>query len=106
MKILTANELISGATVYFLADGGWGEDINSARVFSEKNIPEMEQAIERAQASGVLISVESETVRVEGSRVVATRLRERIRARGPTAPRHRRQKPDIHHAVEFTHVSL
>ena len=76
------------------------------RVFSIEETPERDRVIAQAGASGVLISVESETVRVKGGKVVAHRLRERIRAQGPTAPRHRPQKPDIHHAVGFAHVSL
>ncbi len=106
MEILTANELISGATVYFLVDGDWGADIDRARVFSGEDTTEQDRVVVQAEASGVLISVESETVRVKGGSVVAHRLRERIRAEGPTAPRHRPQKPDIHQAVEFAHVSL
>ncbi len=106
MEILTANELISGATVYFLVDGDWGAQIDRARVFSNEETPERDRVVAQAEASGALISIESENVRVNGGRVVANRLRERIRAQGPTAPRHRPQKPDIHHAVEFTHVSL
>ncbi len=106
MEIVTANELISGATVYFLAEGCWGADIDRARVFQSKENAERDRVIKRANASGFLISVESETVRVAKGRVLANRLRERIRAKGPTAPRHRPQKPDIHNAVEFAHVSL
>ncbi len=106
MEILTANELISGAAVYFLVDGDWGADIDRARVFSDGETTEQDQVIARAEACGVLISVESETVRVGGGRVVAHRLRERIRAEGPTAPRHRPQKPDIHHTGAFAYVSL
>ncbi len=106
MEIVTANELISGATVYFLTEGCWGADIDRARVFQSEENAERDRVIKRANASGFLISVERETVRVAKGRVLANRLRERIRAEGPTAPRHRPQKPDIHNAVEFSHVSL
>jgi hypothetical protein len=86
MDILTANELISGATVYLDAGGHWQMDINKARVFGDEEGAALEAAIAAAKATGRLIGVESEKVDLVDGKVVAKRLRERIRAEGPTAP--------------------
>lgn len=101
MDIITANELLSGATVYLYADGRWDADIDQARVFTDGEGEELEEALKKARANGRLVSVESEKVSVEDGRVIAQRLRERIRAEGPTAPRHEPQ-----HLQEGDHVSL
>ena len=95
MEIITANELISGATVYFLGDGKWGANIDRARIFSTSESDLRNRVIGRAQELGRLLSIEFEPVNVENGRVRPTRLRERIRAEGPTAPRFQPQKPDL-----------
>lgn len=86
MEILTANELISGAVVYLDVTGKWQPDINSARIFRNEEEVARDGAVAAANATGRLISVEVEAVALVDGRVVANRLRERIRAEGPTAP--------------------
>lgn len=85
-EILTANELESGATVYLTADGIWQMDIDKARLFEADDADARDAVLAAAQASGRLVGLEAEKVtRVDG-RIVAQRLRERIRAEGPTSP--------------------
>jgi len=89
--ILTANELLSGAVVYFTADGTWVEQIGQARLFNPDQVSERDEALAKAMGETMLLSVELEVARLENGVIIAHRLRERIRASGPTAPRMARQ---------------
>lgn len=90
-EIITANELVSGATIYLTADGSWVEDIDQARLFSDGETEERDAVVIKAKANNRLVSVDTEKAERDGGKVIADRLRERIRAEGPTAPRHDRQ---------------
>ena len=86
MKILTANELLSGATVYLDRAGKWGANLQAARLFLPEEQDALAAAIAASAATGRLVSIETEKVRLDDARVVPDRIRERIRAGGPTAP--------------------
>ncbi|MBE7732121.1 DUF2849 domain-containing protein [Devosia faecipullorum] len=86
MEILTGNELISGATVYLDRSGNWSTDLQAARLFSTDEAAERDAALGASRASGRIISLDIEEISQEGSEIVPRRLRERIRAAGPTAP--------------------
>lgn len=101
MNILTGNELISGATVYLDRDGRWVEDLQRARVFGGEDAAALEDAKARTKATHRINSLEVEAVRIENGTIVPDRLRERIRAEGPTAPKFDRQ-----HLGEDGHVSI
>ena len=101
MEILTGNELLSGATVYLDRDGNWVEDIEGARVFLPEEAEAKEAAIAATKATMRINSLETETVTLADGRVRPHRLRERIRAQGPTAPVFDRQ-----HLGEDGHVSI
>lgn len=102
MEILTANELISGATVYLDSEGNWQPEIDQARLFGPHDLAARDAVIERSKQTGRLISLEVEVVEVVDGHVVAQRLRERIRAAGPTAP----YGPGRQQLGEDGHVSL
>jgi hypothetical protein len=101
MEILTGNELTSGATVYLDRAGNWVEDLQQARVFLPEEKDAREAALDATRATGRIVSLEVETVALQDARIVPSRLRERIRAEGPTAPRFERQ-----HLDEDGHVSI
>lgn len=101
LEILTGNELTSGATVYLDANGKWVEDINSARLFSAADVEAKEAAMAATKKTLRILSLDTETVTVVDGRIVADRIRERIRAEGPTAPVFERQ-----HLDEDSHVSI
>lgn len=101
LEILTGNELTSGATVYLDASGKWVEDINSARLFSSADAEAKEAAMAATKKTLRILSLDAETVTVVDGRIVADRIRERIRAEGPTAPVFERQ-----HLDEDSHVSI
>ena len=86
MEILTGNELISGGTVYLDAGNRWVEDLQAARLFSEDETDARDAALAATKAGGRIVSLEIEDVTHEDGRIVPKRLRERIRAAGPTAP--------------------
>ena len=96
LEILTGNELTSGATVYLDANGNWVEDINAARLFGAADAEAKEAAMAATKKTLRILSLEPEAVTV-----VDDRIRERIRAEGPTAPVFERQ-----HLDEDSHVSI
>ena len=107
MEILTGNELTSGATVYLDAAGNWIEDLQAARLFSKDEVAERDEALAATKATGRIISLEIEEVSQEGGQIVPKRLRERIRAAGPTAPLTLNgQAYDRQHLGDDGHVSI
>ncbi|MBJ3783884.1 DUF2849 domain-containing protein [Devosia sediminis] len=107
MEILTGNELTSGATVYLDGAGNWVEDLQAARLFAKDQAAERDAALAATKAGGRVISLEIEEVeQVEGA-IVPKRLRERIRAAGPTAPLSLNgQAYERQHLGEDGHVSI
>jgi hypothetical protein len=107
MEILTGNELTSGATVYLDRTGSWVESLQAARIFSKEEAAERDAAIAATKATGRVISVEIEEVTLEGGLITPKRLRERIRAAGPTAPLTLNGEIyDRQHLDEDGHVSI
>lgn len=84
-QIVTANRLIDGDVVFRAADGRWVRDIDAAGLLADK--AEAERANTAALAdvdAALVIDVAVIDVTVTDGRVVPVRLRERIRAFGPT----------------------
>ena len=107
MEILTGNELISGGTVYLDAQNNWVEDLQAARIFTKEETAERDAALAATKAGGRVISLEIEEVTQEGGQIVPKRLRERIRATGPTAPLTLNGEIyDRQHLGEDGHVSI
>ncbi len=100
-EIITANELVSGASVYLSYAGHWLPDMQKARVFLESEQNDRDRQIEKAQNSARLISIENVRVIHRQGRIEPLRLREKIRATGPTTPRQRPQQ-----ILAGDHVSL
>lgn len=107
MEILTGNELVSGAAVYLRADGVWGEDLQAARLFGKGQTAERDAAIAATKATGRIVSLEIEEIDQVDGVIVPRRLRERIRAAGPTAPLTLNgQAYDRQHLDQDGHVSI
>jgi hypothetical protein len=94
MEILTGNELMSGATVYLDRAGRWVEDLQQARLFGKDEAAERDAAIAATKKTQRINSLEIETVTETDGAIRPDRIRERIRAGGPTAPRFERQHLD------------
>jgi hypothetical protein len=101
MEILTGNELMSGATVYLDREGRWVEELQQARVFLKEEADAKDAAIAASKKTHRINSIEVETVKLRDGVIHPDRLREVIRAEGPTAPRFDRQ-----HLDEDGHVSI
>jgi hypothetical protein len=94
MEILTGNELMSGATVYLDRDGNWVEELQQARVFLKEEAEARDAAVAATKKTMRINSLEIETVTLRDGVIHPDRIRERIRAEGPTAPRMDRQHLD------------
>src|SRR5687768_18422404 len=107
MEILTGNELTSGGTVYLDSSNNWVEDLQAARLFSKEEAAERDAALAATKAGGRVISLEIEEVTLEQGIITPKRLRERIRAAGPTAPLTLNGEIyDRQHLGEDGHVSI
>ncbi len=100
-EILADNELLSGAAVYFAGSGEWVENLQLARVFGKDDVTARDEAIAASKKTMRINGIEIETVKVVDGQIVPDRLREVIRANGPTAPVFERQ-----HLDEDSHVSI
>jgi len=101
VEILTGNEVMSGATVYLTKTGEWVEELQQARVFLKEEAEARDAAIVATKKTMRINSLEVETVTLKDGVIVPDRIRERIRAEGPTAPRFDRQ-----HLDKDGHVSI
>lgn len=107
MEILTGNELLSGGTVYLDASGNWVEDLQAARVFGVEDAEARDAAVAATKKTLRIVSLETEKVALVDGRIVPDRLRERIRAAGPTAPLSLNGEVyDRQHLGEDGHVSI
>jgi hypothetical protein len=107
MEILTGNELTSGGTVYLDKANNWVEDLQAARLFAKEEVAERDAALAATKAGGRVISLEIEEVTLEQGIITPKRLRERIRAAGPTAPLTLNGEIyDRQHLGEDGHVSI
>jgi Protein of unknown function (DUF2849) len=101
VDILTGNEVMSGATVYLSKSGEWVEDLQQARLFLKEEIEARDAAIVATKKTMRINSLEIETAELKDGVITPDRIRERIRAEGPTAPRFDRQ-----HLDKDGHVSI
>ncbi|CAG1011439.1 MAG: DUF2849 domain-containing protein [Rhizobiaceae bacterium] len=84
MKVLTANRLIDGEAVWYSADG-WRETLEGAEIAADKDGEARLEAIGAAAfAADQVLDVAIIDVALIDGAIVPTRLRERIRAAGPT----------------------
>ncbi|RWM94401.1 MAG: DUF2849 domain-containing protein [Mesorhizobium sp.] len=84
MKVLTANRLADGEAVWY-ANDGWAETIDNADVAHDKAAEDRLEAIgATASANNEVVDVNLIDVTVANGVVEPVRLREKIRAAGPT----------------------
>jgi hypothetical protein len=107
MDILIGNELTTGSAVYLSKTGEWVEDLQQVRLFGKDEAEARDAALAASKKTGRIVSLEIETVSVQDGIIVPDRLREKIRARGPTAP-HRPGGAlwDRQHLDSDSHVSI
>lgn len=85
MKVLTANRLVDGEAVWLGYDHAWRETIEGAFVARDKGGEELLEALGQASfARNEVLDVALVDVEIADGLVRPLRLRERIRAAGPT----------------------
>lgn len=85
MKVITANRLLNGDVVWLGESGSWVERVTLARTFEGKDqIAEGLSIGQQAEKNQEVVGVYEMDVTVEDGVLVPVRLRERIRAAGPT----------------------
>ena len=84
MKILTANRLTDGECLWY-AKGGWAETIDEAEIAADKDAEaRLEDIGKAAFAANFVLDVAMVDIELVDGVIRPTRLRERIRAAGPT----------------------
>ena len=90
MKVLTANRLSDGEVVWFETGVGWAESIENADVAYDKSAEDVLEGIGKAAyLNDEVVDVNLIDIELVCGRIVPNRLRERIRAAGPT------NRPDL-----------
>lgn len=85
MKLLAAHRLTDGEAVWLAANGQWVDDIGQAEIVRDPEGAErLQQAGREAIARNEVLDVELIDVEIVDGAVRPLRLRERIRAAGPT----------------------
>ncbi len=85
MKVITANRLLNGDVVWLGEAGAWVEQVTLARTFEGKEaVAEGLAAGAEAEKNQEVVGVYEMDISVEEGVIVPVRLRERIRAAGPT----------------------
>lgn len=85
MKVLTANRLSDGEAVWLADDHSWVEFIAGARIAGDETAEEkLERAGQSAFLKNEVVDVNLIDIELIEGFPVPTRLRERIRAAGPT----------------------
>ena len=85
MHVITANRLLDGEVVWLAANGQWVETLDGAVVIEAKE--ELDNRLDQATQSVAdrdVVEVDPIVVALEDGAIVPVRLRERIRALGPT----------------------
>ena len=84
-EILTANRLYDGDVVYRTAMGEWVADVDAAELIDDAaQLAAAEAAAQADVKASKVLDVVTIPVEVPDGRIVPKRLRERIRAFGPT----------------------
>jgi hypothetical protein len=85
MKILTANRLTDGEAVWYAEDRRWSETIVGSSVAADKEAEARLEAIGKAAyENNEVVDVNLIDVELVSGEIVPNRLREKIRAAGPT----------------------
>lgn len=84
-QVITANRLTDGAVVFLDVDGHWSERLDRSQVFPDKVPAATGLDIGKAaEAGNLIVDLYAVDVTVQAGAIVPLKLREAIRARGPT----------------------
>ncbi len=83
--VLTANRLIDGISVWYDKNGHWSEALSNAAIaYNTDEASALEAIGKQAHAANLVVDVNLIDVEEIGGTIRPLRLRERIRADGPT----------------------
>lgn len=102
MKILTANRLTDGEAVWFSRDNRWIETIGGSEIAADKAAEERLEAIGKAALqNNEVVDVNLIDVGLVDGEIHPQRLREQIRATGPTnrTDLGKQARPDVSRAA-------
>ena len=107
-QVVTANRLFDGAVVFLGVDQSWVERLDRAAAYDSKDAVEAGLArAKRDEENNLVVDVYAIDVSTHGGAVVPTKLRELIRARGPTIhPEYAKPGSVPPAAQEDDHVSV
>jgi sulfite reductase (NADPH) hemoprotein beta-component len=83
-QIVTASRLADGAVVFRDAAGGWTERLDRAAVLDKADVAAALEAGKAAEDASLVVDVYAVDVSLSSGATVPLKLREAIRARGPT----------------------
>jgi hypothetical protein len=84
-QIVTASRLTDGAVVFLDPDGGWSERLDHAKLHADKSESTAGlEAGKAAELANLVVDVYLIDVTVQAGAIVPTKIREAIRATGPT----------------------
>lgn len=84
-KVLTANRLTDGIAVWLAADGRWTEALDRALVARHAEaVAALEEIGRTSFGDNLVVEIELIDVEETDGRIVPLRMREKIRAAGPT----------------------
>lgn len=90
LQVLTANRLTDGEAVWWSSEQRWAETLAGAEVARDQEAADHLSIIGKAAlASNLVVDVNLIDVTLDDGEIVPLRLRERIRAAGPT------NRPDL-----------
>ncbi len=103
-QMLTANRLSDGAVVYYRSCGGWSGDIQAGHVVSDDQSEALEAQGQIGLAANIVVA--PYLIDIEGARgdYTPVRLRERIRAFGPTVVE--QDAPSSQSTKDLNHVPV
>ena len=85
VKVLSANRLSDGVSVWLAADGHWANSIRGALLARHPEaVAALEAAGQQASRSDEVVDINLIDVEEHGDQLFPVRLRERIRLSGPT----------------------
>lgn len=107
-QALTASRLVDGIVVFVGAEGGWTERLDRARLFdSKEDTAAGLDAAKQDEAGNLVVDIYAIDISTKGGGPVPTKLREAIRARGPTVhPAFSKPGSTPAKAPEDDHVSV
>ena len=84
-QVITANRLTDGVVVFLAADGRWSDRLDHAAVYPDKSAAASGLDVGRAaEAANLIVDLNAIDVTIQAGCIVPIKLREAIRARGPT----------------------